>query len=552
MGGRVQPYPEMMGHTYRRQVDPDAIESLAAEWAARENGPADSPGSKPEPPTTARIPSRRALPREPHRQLQLPTAEEATVAGGEGTVSSERRPDADAEALKPEPVAAQDGHARPKDSLDPDFDSDGSIKVDNFTLLPLPELDTSDVRRLVGNVPRGTTMFDSETDPGDGKQAPWLLRELAFIDRYHECGQLETGTGRQPKLAASDYAILMILDRIGLVLRDSLGRAALGERVALRTVQYRLKRLYDAGLVSRAEISISKATGRLPQIYALSQKGLKAAQARVPPAIHPERKFHEPEGRTLTVPHNHHALHWLLQLQELLGSDVVTDYWRTDRYATGRFTPPQVGGGRGRHQLTLSDIAVPGGQMLTGLQSVAADQATGVARGFREIRPDLAIEVRVKTARRSDGQPGLTFDLLAEIDRAKPSHNRDKYLDYDGFLSGWWSEHRRYRALGTRPAVVVVCETWERAQQNAALADKLMTGSIGHSGTPPQDWYYPGRDHIFFMAEPDIYYESLRAVALHPWPPTLRQALGHGSHPQPTVVSLLPPSMIGAWKRPAV
>ena len=76
-----------------------------------------------------------------------------------------------------------------------------------------------------------------------------------------------------------------------------------------------------------------------------------------------------------------------------------------------------------------------------------------------------------------------------------------------------------------------------------------MTGSIGHSGTPPQDWYYGGRDHIFFMAEPDVYHGSLRALALHRLPPKLREALGQGHHPQPEIVSLLPPPMIGAWKR---
>ena len=273
--------------------------------------------------------------------------------------------------------------------------------VDNFELLPLPDLDTSDVRLLVGNAPRGRTgTLNPDEDPGAGKEAPWLLREFALIDRYHHCEDLQSGEGPVPKLSDSDYSILKVLDRVGLVLRDSLGRAALGESAALRTVQYRLKRLYDGGLVSRANISVTDADRRLPQIYAITHRGLKAAQAHVPPVIHPERKYQEPEGRGVTVPHNHHALHWLLQLQDLLGPDIVTDYWRTDRYATGRLTPPQVGGGHGRHQLRLSDIAVPGGQMLTGLQSANAAEQNRQARGFREIRPDLAIELRVKHARR--------------------------------------------------------------------------------------------------------------------------------------------------------
>ncbi len=265
--------------------------------------------------------------------------------------------------------------------------------------------------------------------------------------------------------------------------------------------------------------------------------------------IHPERKFQEAEARSVTVPHNHDALHWLLQLQELLGPEVVTDYWRTDRYATGRFTPPQFGAGRDRHQVRLNDIDLPGGQMITGLASVESDATGSPPRGFRDIRPDLSVELAVNHARRADGRTGLTFDLLVEIDRSKPSHNQDKYIDYDSLLVAWWQTHRRFSTLRTRPVVAVVSQTWEGAQQNAALADRMMTGSIGHSGTPPQAWYYAGRDHIFFMAKEDIYYGSLRALALHRLPPRIREALGYGAHPQPSIVNLLPPSMIGAYQR---
>ena len=134
-------------------------------------------------------------------------------------------------------------------------------------------------------------------------------------------------------------------------------------------------------------------------------------------------------------------------------------------------------------------------------------------------------------------------ELEAEIGIAFDAH------DYDAFLTAWWSEHKRYGTLGTRPVLVFVCPTLKRAEQLAALADELMTGGIGHSGTPPQTWYYAGRDHTFFMAEEDIYHGSLRALALHRWPPRLRDALGQGAHPQPEFVSLMPPAMTGASKR---
>jgi hypothetical protein len=555
MTGRVQPYPETLGHTYRRQIDPKAIENLAADWAARESATSqiDTNGNGPGQ-TTSSSPPRQTGPRDsgagPEVQLTLPDTSAPAAsepAGGADKAPAGRHEPRRAPTSSPR-QRARDKGGQPAES-DPHTRPGASIRVDNFELLPLPDLAVSDVRMLVGNVPRGGGS-DLTADPSEGKQPPWLLREFAFIDRYHHCEMLQSGSGPVPKkLLDSDYAILKVLDRVGLVLRDTLGRAGLGESAALRTVQYRLKKLHDGGLISRAEISIVDADRRVPQIYALTSKGLKVAQAHVPPVIHPDRKFQEPEGRGVKVPHNHHLLHWLLQFEEMLGPEVVTDYWRTDRYATGRFTPPQTGGGHGRHQVALSDLKLPAGQMVTGLQSTNANEGEGRPRGFRELRPDLAVELKVQHARRASGQPGLTFDLLVELDRSKPSHNTEKYIDYDSFLTAWASAHRRYATLGTRPVVVFVCETSERALQNAALADKLMTGAVGHSGTPPQDWYYAGRDHIFFMCETDIYYGSLRALALNPLPPKLRDALGQGAHPQASVVSLLPPTMIGAGRR---
>jgi hypothetical protein len=569
----VQPYPEDMGHTYRRQVDPKAMKHLATEWTERERNRAaaatdaatdrdgdGAPEREPIPPTA------RPAAADGQRSSPGPTEQPSEVQPSEAPPSDAIAGDA-AEAvggagreqleLPDFPPPQSDGSTAPRVPRrrrpargDPDVNADGSPRVDNYELLPLPDLELSDVRRLVGRAPRGGAQAAHERAlQASGGEAPWLLREFAFVDRYSDRGELRSNSGEPAKLSISDKSALQVLDRVGLVLRDSLGRAALGPDAALRTVQYRLKRLYDAGYIARAEITIVGGSSRLPQIYAITSAGMKAAQAETPPVIHPERKHRAPEGHTMKIKHDHHALHWLLQLQELLGPDVVTDYWRTDRYATGRLTPPQVGGGRSRHQVTLNDIKLSGGQMIAGLRATEPTRREGPTRGFREIRPDVAIELHVEHARRGDGQPGLTFDLLVELDRSKPSHNEEKFTDYDALLTAWWSEHRRYSTLGTRPVVVFVHQTWERAQQNAARADQLMTGGIGHSGTPPQTWYYAGRDHTFFMAEEDIYHGSLRALALHRWPPRLRDALGQGAHPQPEVVSLMPPPMTGASKR---
>ena len=41
-----------------------------------------------------------------------------------------------------------------------------------------------------------------------------------------------------------------------------------------------------------------------------------------------------------------------------------------------------------------------------------------------------------------------------------------------------------------------------------------MTGRIGAMGTPPEHWYYAGRDHLFFAMEGDIHHRDLSALAL--------------------------------------
>ena len=60
-----------------------------------------------------------------------------------------------------------------------------------------------------------------------------------------------------------------------------------------------------------------------------------------------------------------------------------------------------------------------------------------------------------------------------------------------------------------------------------------MSGRIGAMGSGPHEWYYGGRDHVFFAAEPDIHHDSLAALALPPLPPAVREQLT-GSYPTHT------------------
>ena len=202
-------------------------------------------------------------------------------------------------------------------------------------------------------------------------------------------------------------------------------------------------------------------------------------------------------GRALRLAHDLHALAWAIELHRLVG-DVATDHWRTPRYATGRYPVPQAGSGRDRHPITNNEIPVPDGQAIIDLE----------LKTFTEVKPDLSLELRIDTLK-------LTFDLLVELDlTSRPSYNHDKLLAYDAFLCGWSLAHPRYRAQGTRPAVVFVCPDPHAALALAREADEALTGRIGVMGTAAEHWYYPGRDHTFFAIEADIHHGDLSALAL--------------------------------------
>jgi hypothetical protein len=83
----------------------------------------------------------------------------------------------------------------------------------------------------------------------------------------------------------------------------------------------------------------------------------------------------------------------------------------------------------------------------------------------------------------------------------------------------------------------------------AQAADQTMKGSIGITGSAPQDRYYPGRDHIFFATESDLHRGDLAALALPPLPPELREALDGTSSLSLSRVLLFPDRTLKAARR---
>jgi hypothetical protein len=335
-----------------------------------------------------------------------------------------------------------------------------------------------------------------------------------------------------------DYSVLALLDRAGLAPRTLIARAIFPTR-SRNAVINRLTKLYRHGLIAQHTIGIrqhSQRDGKLPLLYSLTRRGLEVAQTRTPtPAISPKRDWRPIEqSRAARIAHDLHALSWGIELHHTVGP-LATDNWRTSRYATGRFPVPQVGAGPRRHPITINEIPVPDGQAIIDLE----------LKDFREVKPDLALELRVDTLK-------LTFDVLVELDlTARPSYNRDRFLAYDAFLCGWSLAHRRYQTQGTRPVVVFVCPNARATLACAREADEAMTGRLGVMGTQPEHWYFPGRDHLFFAVEADLHHRSMAALALPALPPGLRERLTGTRDLGVARVALLPNTVVAAARKDA-
>ena len=176
----------------------------------------------------------------------------------------------------------------------------------------------SPVRRVVGRPIR-----DPDADDRRAAQRPRACassRSSTASTRSSDAQTKPPGDSL-PRLYDADYAILALLDRAGLVL-------ALADRPRRRCPARRPRPSATAspsstthGLIARAEIGLRERTsadGRLPWLYSLTRHGLQTAQARTPPAIHPQREWRALEQRRAgTLPHNLHALSWAIELHRV-------------------------------------------------------------------------------------------------------------------------------------------------------------------------------------------------------------------------------------------
>lgn len=504
----VGPYPEQLPKTYKRtgsstggeEETPPAATTVAPTKPAQQ---------------TARG---RSAPERPPASKRRPIPDPSPIDASPSD-TSDRRP----QDPPPPPPQLQTQPPTSRQQVKPLIREAGEV----------PEVQRSPLRTIVGCTPTHIQQRDEDT------QAPEGLRELAaYVDPLLGIKNAEQRdpTERLPRLYAEDYAILALLDRVGLVLPGMLRRAVM-PGAAERTMRGRMNdKLLRHGLVARRPIVLrDPPRGAVPCLYSLTRYGLQIAQARQPAAIPPSREFREQEAeKDGNVRHDLHTLSWVIELRRVLGAQ-ATEKWRTPRWPAGTCPVPRIGNGRHRRAITLKDVKHA---KHVGIFDV---DSADVAR----LEPDATCEIHLP-------EDGLTFDLIVELDLTdRSSYNIPKFKRYDAFLTAWWSEMRRYQQLGTRPVVVFVSNTPETAAAYAAAADETLRASIGVTGSPTHERYYPAREHIFFLAETDIYHGDLTALALPPLPPEVREALDGTRSPAPSRVLLFPERILRAGRRGA-
>jgi hypothetical protein len=247
------------------------------------------------------------------------------------------------------------------------------------------------------------------------------------------------------------------------------------------------------------------------------------------PYIDPEAKWREPVvSDARRILRSLHVNGWVLAF-EARGGKVVRR-WRGPRVS--RLDPP-------RRKLRGDWVEIVPEDVLVGDSHRLRDYGAPV---FEPVSPDATLELSLPA-----GDSRLSFDLLVELDQVRSSAaSEDRLRRYDGLISGWSGMLGRYKALGTPPVVVFVCEDERRALSLVRIADRAVTARLAKPGTEETEWPHPGRRGMFFAVERDLHQGSLEALALPPQPPDLRERLDgrRARGCEPRRVHLIEPRLI--------
>lgn len=270
-----------------------------------------------------------------------------------------------------------------------------------------------------------------------------------------------------------------------------------------RQVRRELSQLVRRQMIKRGEVGLRKTRGRGKRIYVLDGAGFELL--RQAPDHIASGSWRAPELHSAQ-----HAVHdlarneWLFAFRSLAPRNLVA--WHGPR--SGKIEVPLIKEPReAARRLRPTDLR----------ENAPID--FGGAE-FGNVVPDLTLELLL---RKPDGEQ-VSTDLLVEIEWGNNDQTvREKALDYDGFLTGWWKAHPRYKDLGRPPILFFVVPDAQRAARFIEILDEVLTGYLlgpaqtqtreqrANGVTPEPKRLYLGRRNIFVCVARDIHQSTLRA-----------------------------------------
>jgi hypothetical protein len=335
----------------------------------------------------------------------------------------------------------------------------------------------------------------------DGYQEVELMRDQAAGITW-EKSTSEPPQLRHKALNAEQRSILEALYELRVLSAGQVQREFLmssGER----QVRRELSLLVRQRMIKRAEIGLRKVRGRGKRIYVLESAGFELLR---------DAADHAASG-TWRAPELHsaqHAVHdlarneWLFAFRSLAPGNLVS--WHGPR--SGKIEVPLIKERReAPRRMTPTDLR----------ENAPIDFG---ATEFGNVVPDLSLELLLK---KPDGEKVKT-DLLVEIEWGNNDETvRQKALDYDGFLTGWWKAHPRYKDLGRPPILFFVVPDAQRATRFIEILDEALTSYLlgpaltqtreqrAQRVTPEAKRLYLGRRNVFVCVARDIHQRTLRA-----------------------------------------
>ncbi len=426
--------------------------------------------------------------------------------GGEEQVEAVNRGDTGAEQEEGKPAPAHCEQARAAEGENKKLaqaDGTAAAKEEAPANPPatLPSSRSRAVRR--GRREAEVAALGTPTDKplGKGYQDVELMRDQAAGITWEKATP-EPPQLRHKAINAEQRSILEALYELRVLSAGQVQREFLmssGER----QVRRELSLLVRQRMIKRAEIGLRKVRGRGKRIYVLDSAGFELLRDAADHAA--SGAWRAPELHSAQ-----HAIHdlarneWLFAFRSLAPGNLVS--WHGPR--SGKIEVPLVKERREPpRRMTPSDLR----------ENAPIDFGGGA---FGNVVPDLSLELLLT---KPDGEKVKT-DLLVEIEWGNNDETvRQKALDYDGFLTGWWKAHPRYKDLGRPPILFFVVPDARRATRFIEILDEALTSYLlgpvrtqtreerAQGVTPEPKRLYLGRRNVFVCVARDIHQRTLRA-----------------------------------------